>query len=54
MNNVQVSGNLANDPVKRTVPSGKKVCNLLIASERPFLNPDGTRDVDFIPAVIWD
>lgn len=54
MNNVQVSGNLANDPVVRTVPSGKKICNLLIASERPFLNPDGTRDVDFIPAIIWD
>lgn len=30
MNNVQVSGNLANDPVVRTVPSGKKYVIFLL------------------------
>lgn len=54
MNNVQISGNLAKDPVVRFSPSGKVVCQIVIATERPFLNQEGVKDVDFIPAVIWD
>lgn len=54
MNNVQISGNLAKDPTVRFSPSGKVVCQIVIATERPFLNQEGVKDVDFIPAVIWD
>ncbi|NLP18363.1 MAG: single-stranded DNA-binding protein [Firmicutes bacterium] len=53
LNKVILIGRLARDPELRYTASGKAVANFSIAVERPFINQQGERDVDFINIVTW-
>lgn len=54
LNNLILVGRLADDPKLKTVEEGLKVCNIVLAVERPFQNQEtGNYDVDFINVSIW-
>lgn len=53
MNKVILIGRLTKDPVVRYTPTQKVVCQFTLAVDRPFVNKDGQREVDFIPVVLW-
>lgn len=53
LNNLILVGRLADDPKLKTVEDGIKVCNIVLAVERPFQNQDGLYDVDFINVSVW-
>ena len=53
MNKVFLLGRLTKDPEVRYTTTGKIVCQFTIAVDRPFTNPDGQREADFFPIVIW-
>lgn len=54
MNKVMLIGRLAKDSELRYVGEGNKpVLNLTLAVQRPYLNSNGERDVDFIPVSYW-
>jgi len=54
LNNLILVGRLADDPKYRVVEEGIKVCNFILAVERPFQNQEtGNYDVDFIPVSVW-
>lgn len=46
-------GRLTADPTIRSTSSGKTVAQFTLAVDRPFLNPQGQREADFIPIVVW-
>lgn len=46
-------GRLCNDPELRYTPSGVAVANFRLAVDRPFTNPQGERETDFIDIVAW-
>lgn len=52
-NKVILVGRLTKDPDIRTTPSNKTVAQFTLAVDRPFLNPQGQREADFIPIVVW-
>lgn len=53
MNRIILLGRLTKDPEVRYTDSGKVVCQFTLAVDRPFVGPDGKRDADFIPVVLW-
>ena len=53
MNKCIELGRLTKDPEVRQTPGGKVVASFTLAVDRPFLNPDGKREADFIPVVVW-
>lgn len=54
LNNLILVGRLADDPKVRTFEDGVKVCNFVLAVERPFQNQEtGNYDVDFINVSVW-
>ncbi|BDR67456.1 single-stranded DNA-binding protein [Clostridium tetani] len=54
MNKVMLIGRLAKDSELRYVGvENKPVLNLTLAVQRPYLNSNGEKDVDFIPVSYW-
>lgn len=53
MNRVILLGRLTKDPEVRYTPSGKVVAQFTLAVNRPYSGPDGQKEADFIPVVIW-
>ncbi len=54
LNNLILVGRLAEDPKLKTLDEGLKVCNIVLAVERAFQNPEtGECDVDFINVTVW-
>ena len=53
MNKILVLGRLTKDPEIRYTPSQKVVATFTLAVDRPFTTPDGKREADFIPVVVW-
>jgi len=53
LNNVTLTGRLAQDPELRYTPNGIAVASFTIAVDRPFAGQDGKRHVDFITCVAW-
>ncbi|RXI68302.1 single-stranded DNA-binding protein [Clostridium tetani] len=54
MNKVMLIGRLAKDSELRYVGvENKPVLNLTLAVQRPYLNFNGEKDVDFIPVSYW-
>lgn len=54
MNKAILIGRLTRDPELRNTNSGRAVCQISIAINRPFSNQNGERETDFINVVIWD
>jgi len=46
-------GRITRDPEVTETPTGKTVVRFTLAVDRPFLNPQGIREADFIPVVLW-
>ena len=53
LNRVILIGRLCSDPELRYTPSGVAVANFRVAVDRPFANPQGERQADFIDTVAW-
>ena len=53
MNKIVILGRLTKDPEVKYTPSQKVVTTFTLAVDRPFLNPEGKREADFIPVVVW-
>lgn len=53
MNVVFLLGRLTKDPEVRYTPSGKVVASFVLAVDRPFVNPQGEREADFINCNMW-
>ena len=53
LNRVILIGRLANDPELKYTPSGVPVSSFRVAVNRPFTNPNGEREADFIDVVAW-
>lgn len=53
MNKIVILGRLTKDPEIRYTPSQKVVASFTLAVDRPFTGPDGKREADFIPVVVW-
>ncbi len=54
-NKVIIVGNLTKDPVVRTIPSGKTVCDLSLASNQIFSTANGEKKerTTFIDVAVW-
>lgn len=53
MNKVILIGRLSRDPEMRTTGSGTAVTRFTVAVSRPFQNPNGERQTDFINCIAW-
>ena len=53
MNKVVLIGNLAKDPELTTTNNGVSLCKFTIAVQRRFTGPDGEREADFLPIIVW-
>ena len=53
MNKVILIGNLAKDPELTTTNNGDALCNFTIAVPRRFAGPEGEREADFLPVIVW-
>ena len=54
LNNLILVGRLADDPKIKVFEDEIKVCNFVLAVERPFQNQEtGNYDVDFINVSVW-
>lgn len=55
LNKVQLIGNLGDDPILRTVPSGTSVCNLRLATTEKWTAADGEKRENTIwhRVVLW-
>ena len=53
MNKIVLLGRLTKDPEIRYTPTQKVVASIVLAVDRPFTAPDGKKEADFIPVVIW-
>jgi len=53
MNKVVLIGNLAKDPELTTTNNGVSLCKFTIAVPRRFAGPDGEREADFLPIIVW-
>jgi single-strand DNA-binding protein len=53
MNKVILVGRLTRDPVVRVTPSNKDVATFTLAVDRFAAGPDGKKEADFIPIVVW-
>ena len=53
MNRITILGRLTKDPEVKYTSGQKVVTTFTLAVDRPFLNPEGKREADFIPVVVW-
>lgn len=53
MNKIMLLGRLTKDPEVRYTTTGKVVASFTLAVDRPFTNPDGQKEADFINCVAW-
>ena len=53
MNKIVIMGRITKQPEIRYTPSQKTVATFTLAVDRPFLNPQGQREADFIPIAVW-
>lgn len=53
MNKVILIGNLAKDPELTTTNNGVSLCKFTIAVPRRFAGPEGEREADFLPVIVW-
>lgn len=53
MNRLILMGRLTKDPEVRYTEAGKVAAQFTLAVDRPFTGPDGNREADFVPIVIW-
>ncbi len=53
-NGVYLIGRLVKDPEIKELESGKKVCNITLAVQRPFKNADGEYETDFFDCSLWE
>lgn len=53
MNSVCLMGRLTAPPEIRQTPNGTPVASFSVAVNRPFKNPDGSQQADFINCVAW-
>ena len=53
MNKIILLGRLTKDPEIRYTATGKVVASFTLAVDRPFTNPDGQKEADFINCVAW-
>lgn len=53
MNKVTLLGRLVKDPDVKYTQTGKVVAQFTLAVDRPFKTPDGQKEADFIPVVVW-
>ena len=53
MNKIVLLGRMTKDPEIRYTPSQKVVASFVLAVDRPFTTPDGKKEADFIPCVVW-
>lgn len=54
-NKVILMGNLTKDPVARTIPSGAKVTDLSVATNRQYtVNGEKREEVMFIDVTVWN
>lgn len=53
MNKVIIIGNLCADPESRTTQSGIACTTFRMAVQRPYANPQGVREADFLNIVTW-
>ena len=54
MNKALLVGRLTRDPELRHTQTGRAVCQISVAINRPFTSQDGQREADFINVVVWD
>lgn len=54
MNKVILMGRLTKDPEVKYTQTGKVVTQFTLAVDRPFKTPDGQKEADFIPVVVWN
>lgn len=54
MNKAMLVGRLTRDPELRHTTTGRAVCQITVAINRPFTSQDGQREADFINVVVWD
>ena len=52
-NKIIILGRLTKDPEISYTQSQKVVAKFTLAVDRPFTGPDGKREADFIPVVVW-
>jgi single-strand DNA-binding protein len=53
LNRIVLIGRLTRDPELRYTPNGHAVASFTLAVDRPFNNPQGERETDFIDIVSW-
>lgn len=53
MNKVILLGRLTKDPEVRYTSTGKVVAQFTLAVDRPFSGPNGEREADFLPVILW-
>lgn len=53
LNRVILIGRLTKDPELRYTPNGVAVASFTLAVNRSRPNPQGEREADFIPVVVW-
>lgn len=53
MNKAILMGRLTKDPDVKYTQTGKVVTQFTLAVDRPFKTPDGQKEADFIPVVVW-
>ena len=54
VNSVMLVGRLTQDIDVKKLDSGKEVSRVLLAVNRPYKNPDGIYEADFIDCILWD
>lgn len=53
MNHIVLIGRLTKDPELKYLPSGKSVCNFVLAVNRPFAKGSDEQKADFINIQVW-
>lgn len=54
MNKVIILGRMTRDPEVKYTQNGKCVATFTLAVDRPFRGPNGEKETDFIPVVLWN
>lgn len=54
LNQIVLVGRITKEPELKELESGKKVCNLTLAVQKPFKNLEGVYETDFINTALWD
>ena len=53
LNRVILIGRLTKDPELKYTQAGKAVASFTLAVDRAYKNPQGEKEADFIPIVVW-